>query len=207
MLKKSRLQKPEDTKRQEFPYRQAVGTLMYLMVGTRPDSLQSGTTNFAIIYHATGTSRVLECYSDAYFGGCTKTGRSTSGSVIAYAGRAISWRSQRQAIVATEAEVVAASQAVKDVLRLTRLYQGIVSLKEVPTLQVDNQAAVRLAHNPEYHRRTKNIGIKHFFIREKVMEGKLHVEQVSNERQLADIMTKPLTKPRLLILCQHMRLM
>ncbi|GBM70223.1 hypothetical protein AVEN_233879-1 [Araneus ventricosus] len=94
----------------------------------------------------------------------------------------ISWHSQRQAIVhtlTTEAEVVTASEAVKEVLWLTRLYQGIVSLKEVPTLQVDNQATVKLARNPEYKRRTKRIEIKHFFIREKVMEGKLHVEQPS----------------------------
>ncbi|GBL74113.1 hypothetical protein AVEN_224281-1 [Araneus ventricosus] len=46
----------------------------------------AGTTNFAITYQATGTSRVLECYSDADFGGCTKTGRSASGSLIVYAG-------------------------------------------------------------------------------------------------------------------------
>ncbi|GBM34809.1 hypothetical protein AVEN_208018-1 [Araneus ventricosus] len=71
---------------------------MYLMVGTRPDIAYSvgylsrspespsaedvvrvkrvfcwiaGTTNFEITYHATGTSRVLECYSDADFSGCT----------------------------------------------------------------------------------------------------------------------------------------
>ncbi|GBM73809.1 hypothetical protein AVEN_242659-1 [Araneus ventricosus] len=123
MLKESRLQKPEDTKRQEFPYCQAVGALMYLLVGTRPEynlqcrlSIQSlespsaadvvrvkrvfryiaGTTKFAITYNATGISRVLECYSDADFGGCAKTGRSTSSSVIVYAGGAISWHSQRQ---------------------------------------------------------------------------------------------------------------
>ncbi|GBM22855.1 hypothetical protein AVEN_202129-1 [Araneus ventricosus] len=110
--------------------------------------------NFAITYHATGTSRVLECYSDADFSGCTKTGRSSSGSVIVYARGAISFHSQRLAIVATsttEAEVVATSEVVKEVLWLTRLYQGIINLKEVPTLQVDNQVAVKLAHNSEYH--------------------------------------------------------
>ncbi|GBM22853.1 Retrovirus-related Pol polyprotein from transposon TNT 1-94 [Araneus ventricosus] len=37
MLKESRLQKPKDIKRQEFPYLQAIGALMYLMVGARPD--------------------------------------------------------------------------------------------------------------------------------------------------------------------------
>ncbi|GBO31520.1 hypothetical protein AVEN_1875-1 [Araneus ventricosus] len=84
----SRLQKSEDTKRQEFTYRQAVGALNYLMLGTRPDipysigylsrSLEkppeedvvrvkrvfgyiAGTTNFAITYHATSAIRVMEC--------------------------------------------------------------------------------------------------------------------------------------------------
>ncbi|GFX51725.1 retrovirus-related Pol polyprotein from transposon TNT 1-94 [Trichonephila clavipes] len=103
-----------------------------------------------------------------------------------YAGGAISWRSQRQAVVATsttEAEVIAASEAAKEVIWFCRLIQGIVNLREIPTLQVDNRAAVKLSHNPEYHRRTKHIEIKHFFVHEKVLEGKLNVKQVSTEKQ------------------------
>ncbi|GFU69969.1 hypothetical protein TNCV_3980631 [Trichonephila clavipes] len=78
-------------------------------------------------------------------------------------GGTISWCSQRQAIVTTsttEAGVIAASEAAKRVIWLCRLIQGIVDLREIPTLQVDNRAAVKLSHNPEYPRRTKHIEIK-----------------------------------------------
>lgn len=79
-------------------------------------------------------------------------------------------------------------------------------LKEIPVLQIDNAAAVRLAENPENHRRTKHIQRKHFFVREHVTEGRLAVEQVPSEYQVADAMTKPIAAPRLRILCGKMGL-
>ncbi|GFY46270.1 integrase core domain protein [Trichonephila inaurata madagascariensis] len=102
MLKDCRLQKSE-IKNSDFPHRQAVGALMYLMVGTRPDLAYSVTFLSRSLEKpsAEETKSVLHCYSDSYFGECTKTSRSTSGYVMIYAGGAISWRSQRQAIVAT----------------------------------------------------------------------------------------------------------
>ncbi|KAG5883805.1 hypothetical protein JTB14_036682 [Gonioctena quinquepunctata] len=76
----------------------------------------------------------------------------------------------------TEAEIVAANEATKEIIWLSRLFEGIIGLKYVPILQVDNSAAVRLAQNPEFHRRTKHISIKYFFIRE-ISERKLGVQQ------------------------------
>lgn len=218
----------------QFPYREAVGAIMYLMLGTRPDLAFSvgfssrsldkptsddvtrvkrmlryiaGTIDVGITYSRKVSRRILECYSDADFGGCTKTGRSTSGVVVKYAGGVISWLSKRQTMVATsttEAEIVAANEAAKEVIWLSRLFNEIVKLQCVPVLQVDNTAAVRLAENPEFHRRTKHIEMKHFFIREKVAEGKIRISQISTEEQVADIMTKPLSRTRLTILCGRM---
>ncbi|XP_073841492.1 uncharacterized protein [Musca autumnalis] len=116
---------------------------MYLMLGTRPDlafsagvlsrSLESptsedvqrlkrvlryiaGTLDYGIIYKTNGLKK-LECYSDADYGGCMSTGRSTTGVVACYAGSPISWISQRQPTVSTsttEAEIIAASEAAKE---------------------------------------------------------------------------------------------
>ncbi|GBM62065.1 hypothetical protein AVEN_175111-1 [Araneus ventricosus] len=62
---------------------------------------------------------VLKCFSDANFGCCIQTGRSTSRVVVLYAGGAISWLSQRQAMVATsttKTEIVASNKAGKDII-------------------------------------------------------------------------------------------
>ncbi|KAG5872508.1 hypothetical protein JTB14_010483 [Gonioctena quinquepunctata] len=170
----------------------------------------AGTLDLGIIYRPNFKRGTLECYSDADFGGCTKTGRSTLGVVMIHAGGAISWLSQRQAMVATsttEAEIVAANEATKEIIWLSRLFEGIIGLKHVPILQVDNSAAVRLAQNPEFHRRTKHISIKYFFIREKISEEKLGVQQIPTEEQIADMMTKSLPRPRLQVLCNQIGLM
>lgn len=219
----------------QFPYREAVGALMYLMIGTRPDLAYSvsvlsrtldspsaqdvmklkrvlryvkGTVNMGIVFSANRDS-YLKCYSDADFGGCKKTGRSTSGVVVTFAGGAVSWLSKRQQLTATsttEAELVAANEAVKEIIWLMRLFENMGCPKQVPVLQIDNQSTIRLCHNPENHHRTKHISIKYFFIREKVLDGVVKVEYVSTEDQLADIMTKVLPKTRLINLSSNLGL-
>ena len=193
---------------------------MYLMLGSRPDlayavgflsrSLENPTTedlarlkrvfryiastiNLGIMYRQNAVKGVFKSYSDADFGGCTKTGQSTSGVVVIYAGGAISWLSQRQGTVAlssTEAELVAANEGAKEVVWLSRLLQEITPLKEIPALQVDNAPAIRLSENPENHRRTKHIQRRHFFIRELLADKQLSIEKVSSEQQVADVLTK-----------------
>lgn len=109
-----------------------------------------------ILYQKGYKPGVLECYSDADHGGDLTTRLSTSGILCMYAGGVISWASRKQSSVAissTEAELVAASEAAREIVWLKRLFNEITKL-EVPTLQVDNSAAIKLSQNPELQRST-----------------------------------------------------
>ncbi|CAA9995330.1 unnamed protein product [Nesidiocoris tenuis] len=228
MVKDSTTRKPEeqDDQGETFPYRQAVGALMYLMVGTRPDIAYSvgvvsrtlenpkwsdwlkvkrifrylkGTSDMGLLFTGCDNTTQLETFSDADHGGDTTTGRSTSGVVSIFSNGAISWLSQRQASVAistTEAEIVAASEAAKEMVWLKRLLKDMGVVSEKPALHVDNEAAIRLAQNPEFHRRTKHIQLRHFFVRELVTDEQIQILKVDTENQLADILTKPLPRGR-----------
>jgi hypothetical protein len=111
-------------------------------------------------------------------------------------GEPISWSSQRQRSVAlstTEAELIAASEAAKEVIWLSRLLKEITTVT-TSVLYVDNLSTVKLIKNPVYHKRSKHIEVRHFFVREKVADGVLNIEHVSGTEQLADILTKPLPR-------------
>lgn len=215
---------PDDS---NFPYRQAVGALAYLMVATRPDicfavSVVSrhlenptkldvknvkrifrylkGTITMGLIFKRSGED-MLHGYSDADYGGDNTTGHSTTGMVFIYHGP-IMWKSQKQnnvAISSTEAELMALTETAKEVIWLKGLLNDIGRLRGTPVVYVDNESAIKLAENPpyEYHRRTKHIKLKHFFVRECVTNKELLIKQVPTELQLADIFTKPLHGPRL----------
>jgi len=65
---------------------------------------------------------------------------------------------------------------------------------------VDNQPAIALAKNPVLHDhdRSKHIDTRFHFIRDCVDGGQIVLEFVETERQLADILTKPLGRLRLM---------
>ena len=70
-----------------------------------------------------------------------------------------------------------------------------INMKNVP-LYCDNESAIKIAHNPVQHLKTKNIQICHDFLRDHVLKGDISVDHVSTEDQLADIFTKPLYEKR-----------
>jgi hypothetical protein len=55
---------------------------------------------------------------------------------------------------------------------------------------VDNKAAIKLAENPEFHKRTKHIDIQYHYIRDQVKQKRVDVQYVPTKLQLADFLTK-----------------
>ena len=58
----------------------------------------------------------------------------------------------------------------------------------------DSQSALALIQNPVFHSRTKHIGVRHHFIREKVADGEVEFTFCPTETMIADSLTKPLPR-------------
>ena len=203
------------------PYRSAVGVLMYLMVGIRPDLAAAlgalsqfaadpcptywqalkrvfrylqATLTHGLRFSGSGCG-IMEGYSDADWEGDIETRRSTSGYVFVLNGGCISWRSKKQRTVAlfsTEVEYMALSDATQEAVWLKAFMRELGEDLSVNALKVyeDNQGAIALAKNPEFHKRTKHIDIRYHFVREKVEDGHVVIEYCPTLNMLADLMTK-----------------
>lgn len=100
----------------------------------------------------------------------------------------------RSALSSTESEYIAGSEAVKELVWLQRLIKDLDLNIEKPVLNLDNQRAIKLTKNPEFHKRTKHIEVRYLFIREKFEEGFFQLRYVNIKEQVADIFTKPLLR-------------
>jgi ATP-binding cassette subfamily B (MDR/TAP) protein 1 len=132
------------------PYAPAVGSLMYVMVATRPDIAYAvglvsrfmhnpGRPHWNVVKHIfiylMGTQDYgikfgpneplgLVGFTDSDYAGCLDTRKSTTGYFFKFRTGAISWRSKLQECTATsttEAEYVGASDAAKEALWLGQL--------------------------------------------------------------------------------------
>lgn len=159
-----------------------------------------GTKDIGIYYKNDVNSGELIGYSDSDFAADLNTRRSTTGYIFKFCNGPVTWNSQRQHSVSlstTEAEYVAASHAAKESVWLKQLLSDIGEYFDTPIkLCIDNQSAIRLIRNPEFHKRTKHIDIRYHFVREKYKNGQIDLKNVPSEEQLADFLTKGLPRAK-----------
>ena len=159
-----------------------------------------GTSDLRITYSASDEPNILNAYCDADYGGDLDDKKSRSGFVITLNGGPVAWGSRKQGATAastTEAEYIAAHLASQELVWMRQLMQDLGYPQSTPTLlHSDNQAAIRLVKNPEFHRRTKHVDIKYHVIRDHFQQQRLQVAYVPTIDNVADLLTKPLPRDR-----------
>jgi Reverse transcriptase (RNA-dependent DNA polymerase) len=156
----------EKLKEPEFDattYQSAVGSLMYAMIGTRPDLAHAvgvlsqfsakpgvahwtalkhvfrylcGNSDVSIIYDGKKNNASLTGYVDADWAADKNDRRSLTGYVFILCGGAVSWSSKKQSSMAqssTEAEYMAGAHAAKEIAWLRTFLSEIGEIQNSPT--------------------------------------------------------------------------
>jgi hypothetical protein len=137
-------------------------------------------------------------YNDSDHAGDVDDSRSTSGILFCLGCNPITWQSQKQksmALSSCEAEYVASSVVSCQAIWLAWLLLEILGVPEKPPLlKIDKKSAIDLIKNHVHHGRSKHTQIRYHFVRECAVEGRIEVQFVGTNEQLADILTKPLPR-------------
>lgn len=201
----------------QLEYASAIGCLMYATHCTRPDiafavsKLSQYTSNpnkvlgylkrtSALNLTYTSYPEVLEGYSDASWVNHTGDSKSMSGWIYTLAGGAVSWASKKQTCIShstMEAEFIALAAAgkeaewMRDLLLDIQLWPG--PMPSIP-MYCDSQATLSKAYNSVYNGKSRHIRLRHNYVRQVIENGTISVVYVKSCRNLADPLTKPLTR-------------
>jgi len=154
-----------------------------------------GTSQCGLHLYSTSTTSLIS-YTDADWGGCPDTRRSTSGYCVFLGDNLLSWSSKRQPTLSrssAEAEYRGVANVVSESCWLRNLLLELhCPIQKATIVYCDNVSAIYLSGNPVQHQRTKHIEMDIHFVREKVARGQVRVLHVPSRYQIADIFTKGL---------------
>ncbi|POM81910.1 Integrase catalytic core protein [Phytophthora palmivora] len=204
----------EKNEMKAIPYREVVGSFMYLMMETRTDldyflrerdfryfnsARKLGITLDRIQnVEQYNLQQCLTAYLDAGYANYPDTRRSVGGYITYMCGSSISWQSMKHHTVVlytTEAEYIALYHCMQELMFLDLLLQELNhNSPHAITIYEDNQSCIKLSYNPELHDRSKHIHIRYCFVQEKVNRKEFDVKYCNTKEMVADIFTKSLTK-------------
>ncbi|CAM8914247.1 unnamed protein product [Rhodiola kirilowii] len=213
----------EKVKMEKFPYANAIGSIMYAMISTRPDlsyaisvlsrymsnpgyehwlavkwlvAYIASTLDIGLSYSKRCDELDLVGYVDADFARDKDSRKSTTAYYFTFAKNCIAWKSGLQSIVTlstTESEYMAICDAFKEGIWLQGLVREAGLSNNVVTIFSDSQSAIYLCKNPVFHDRTKHIDVRYHFIRDKVSEGVVKLLKIETESNPSDMGTKAMS--------------
>ena len=141
-------------------------------------------------------------YTDASFLTDKDDYKSQSGYIFLLNGSAVSWKSFKQSTIAdstTEAEYIAASEAVKEAVWMRKF---ITELEVVPSIiepiivYCDNNGAIAQAKEPRFHQRSKHVLRSYHLIREIIARNDVKMERVPKDDNVVDPLTIVLSQSK-----------
>lgn len=140
----------------------------------------------------------LTIYTDSDYSSEPTTRKSQNGYLVMCGNAPISWKTKATQLVcqsSTEAEYQALALAtnegawLKQAMRV--LWQSDIPK---PLYLSDNQSAIKLALNDEFRPRTKHLDVRAHVVRDRIKAGEAEIGFIKGEDQLADVLTKPVTR-------------
>ena len=211
----------EERREMKIPYRECVGSLMYLMAMTRGDIALAvnqaaafvqdpgrehwefvldilryiqGTIHYGLRYGGSSNSTLLG-YSDANWGGCAQTSKSTTGFVFLFNGGPVAYGSRRQRAIALstrDSEFYAVCAASKESVWLKSLLLELgIDVGRV-SIRCDSKCAIALVNGTSVDTSARHIKLSYFYSREQQEMGNILVTFIKGKEQPADMFTKAL---------------
>jgi hypothetical protein len=208
-------------------FQQVIGSLLYIMLGTRPDIAFAvtklsqhaanpteehlskalyicryllGSANYAMVLNGPSNGGLM-AYADSDWASDPNTRKSTTGYMVKLAGAVFSWSSRAQKTIAlssTEAEYMSLSDTCRQLLWVKSLMSELgIELSPIP-LFGDNQGAIFLASNPVQEKRIKHIDLRYHFIRDVVQNKQVELFFIEGANNPADLFTKNLGRIKFL---------
>ena len=215
---------PNTNEMKDVPYCEALGSLMWLQVATRPDlsyavnilsrfahnpgkphwnalkhtlAYIKGTTHYGVTFQAGGNLDPIG-YVDSNFAGCRESRQSTEGNIFIVAGGPVSWESKRQETVVlstVKAEYMAFTRATSQAIWLSKFFDEVgLQINRPVLIYGDNAGSIANTVNDKNHRRTKHIDVKYYFVKEHAKSGQVKFEYTPSTENIADLFTKPLPR-------------
>ncbi|GJW54527.1 hypothetical protein Tco_0098612 [Tanacetum coccineum] len=140
----------------------------------------------------------FEAFVDADWAKCIITRKFVTSFCIKLNGSLISWKIKKQNTLSkspAEAEYRAMASVTSEITWILKILKDLEWDHFIPVkLFCDSQAAIKIAANPIFHERTKNLEIDLYFIREIFLSRVIETQKISSAIQPADIFTKGLDK-------------
>ena len=210
-----------------MPYTQAIGSLMYTVLGSCPDiafAVQQlsqhthdfsqahwtavkhvihylkGTHDAGIVLHHSTSTPLIEIYSNADFTGLADS-HSVGGFLCKYHGCIVTWVSKKQpqiALSTTKSESMALIPGAKHALWISHFLQELsLPLAALIHIHCDNMQTISNLWDTSHHPCTKHFCVEGHWLQELIDCGDTIITYVKSTDNVADILTKAL------LLAQH----